>query len=51
MNLITLFFETKQEKKKIRMIYFFEQKSNNVKIIFNKSRIQVCNETLYEMHN
>ena len=41
-NLMTFFFEIGQEKNKVRVIYFFEQKPNNVDVILRESRIQVC---------
>lgn len=41
-DLIYLFFETRQEKNKAQVAYFFEQKSSNVRAILGRSRIQVC---------
>ena len=41
-NLMTFFFETRQEKNKARVACFFEQKLSNVGAILRGSRIQVC---------
>lgn len=51
MDLMTLFFETRQEKGKARVACFFEQKSSNVGVILGGSRIQVCGGTSYRMHS
>lgn len=51
MNLMNLFFKTRQKKKKTWVICFFEQKSSNVEIILDESWSQMCDETLYEMHS
>ena len=41
-DLMTFFFETRQEKNKARVACFFEQKPSNVGAILRGSRIQVC---------
>ena len=41
-DLMTLFFETRQEKGKAHVACFFEQKTSNVGAILGGSRIQVC---------
>ena len=51
MDLMTFFFETRQEKNKAHVVCFFEQKSSNVDVILRGSRIQVCERKSYPVHS
>ena len=46
MDLMILFFETRQEKNKALIACFFEQKSSNIGAILRGTRIQVRGENL-----
>ncbi len=51
MDLMTFFFETREEKNKAHVACFFEQKSSNVGAILRGSRIQVCERKSYPVHS
>ena len=50
-DLMTFFFETRQEKNKAHVACFFEQKPSNVGAILRGNRIQVCEKKSYPVHN
>ena len=50
-DLMTLFFETRQEKNKAYLACFFEQKSSNVGAILRRTRIQVRSGNLDRVHS
>ena len=50
-DLMTFFFETRQEKNKAHVACFYEQMPSNVGAILCGSRIQVCERRSYPVHS
>ena len=50
-DLMTLFFETRQEKNTTHIACFFEQKSSNIGAILRGTRIQVRGGNLYPIYS
>ena len=50
-DLMTFFFETRQEKNKAHVACFYEQKPSNVGAILGERRIEVCQRKSCPVHS
>ena len=50
-DLMDVYFETRQENNKAYVACFYEQKPSNVGVILRGSRVQVCDGTSYPVHS